>query len=247
MLFQRIAISCTICLIAVVAFGEDPDCAASYRAAGKTSQASFMTALDPRAVVLRLPRLLIAAGLTMQTSELEKGLLHAEGLEVKAELAGNATRVTFYSSVGADKDLLCRYAGLVGSPASAMPPPVQQDPALIARMKGDLLKKQKIAEPDTGIGPSTVTFHSLSDFTDFKIASMKETADKRLYEISIILPHEACVLASEIVETIAAGFGGKVVPPRTEPVRADVSLVYVKDADAWRLGDATISRIARTE
>lgn len=248
MLLHRIAISVASCLIAVVAAGQESECATSYRADGKASQATVMTSLDPQAVVTRLPRLLIAAGLTMRWTEPEKGTLKAEGLEVQAEKAGSVTRVTFYSSVGADKDVLCRYAGLVGSPASAMAPPVPQDPALIAQMKDDLLKKQTITQPDTGIGPSSAAFHSATDFTDFRITTAKETADQRVYSVSVLLPHEACILASETVDDAVGGFGGKGSPVRTKPVRVDVSLIYyLKDAGQWRLADATISHIETTK
>jgi len=194
-----------------------------------------------------LRRLLIAAGLTMQWSDPAKGTLKADGLEVKAEQAGRATRVTFLSSVGADKDVLCRYAGFVGSPASEMPPPVPQDPSLIAQMKTDLLKKQKVLQADTGYGPSTVTFHSQDDFADFKITAVKETADERRYEISVLLPSEACILARENVDDAAAGFGGATETPKTQPVRASVSLTYRSDAGVWHLADAAISHIERTK
>ena len=52
----------------------------------------------------------------MYTSQPDKGTLNADGLDVKAETAGYATRVTFHSSVGANNALLCRYAILVGNP-----------------------------------------------------------------------------------------------------------------------------------
>jgi len=243
----RIAIPIAICLLAAAALGQEPDCAVTFQADGKTSQVFFMTALNPQAVVARLPRLLIAAGLTMQWSDPAKGTLKADGLEVKAEQAGRATRVTFLSSVGADKDVLCRYAGFVGSPASEMPPPVPQDPSLIAQMKTDLLKKQKVLQADTGYGPSTVTFHSQDDFADFKITAVKETADERRYEISVLLPSEACILARENVDDAAAGFGGATETPKTQPVRASVSLTYRSDAGVWHLADAAISHIERTK
>ncbi len=244
--YRRIALSAAACLIAAALFAEEPECATNYRPDGKSSETFVLTSLTPKAVIERLPRMLVAGDASMQWSDPEKGILKAEGLDVKAEATGNVTRVTFRSSTGADRTTLCRYASLVGNPPL---PPVPQDPALIAQMKDDLIRKHQIVQP--GGSPSlnsTATFASLSDFLELEIKSVKQLAgDKRQYELSMLLPRAACSIASEDMADGSAGFGGRDTKPRTKPVRVEATLIYTNGGGTWHLAEATISHIESTK
>src|SRR5436309_2664333 len=115
MVYRRILLSAIACLLAAAVFAAEPDCATNYRTDGSATETSVVTGLTPKAVIEGLPRKLAAAGASMHWANPEKGILKAEGLDVKAEVSGNITRVTFRSSAAADKGTLCRYASLVGN------------------------------------------------------------------------------------------------------------------------------------
>jgi hypothetical protein len=249
MLYRRIALSAATFLIAAALFGEEPECASNYHSDGKSSETFVLTTLAPKAVIERLPRLLIAAGASMQWSEPEKGILKAEGLDVRAETSGNATRVTFRSSTGADKTALCRYASLVGNPPAPPLPPLPQDPALIELMKDDLIMRHEIVEQDDKAGLNNIMLASRTDFLELTVRSIKQTAaDRREYGISMLLPRTACNIMGEDMDDVSAGFGGRGSPPRTKPVRVEATVVYLKKSDnAWHFAGATISHMESTK
>jgi hypothetical protein len=242
MTYRRIALSAAACLIASALFGEEPECATNYRSDANASETFVMTGLSPKAAIERLPRLLAAAGASMQWTEPEKGVLKAKDLDVKAEVSGNATRVTFRSSTGADKTALCRYAALVGNPP---PPPMPaQDPALIAQLEDDLIAKHQIDMRKVHGGRNSAILASRTDFLELTIKSVKQlAADKRQYEISMLLPRAACVVAAEDTADAAAGFGGISGPQHAKQVRVEATLDYTNAGGTWHLTDATISHI----
>ncbi|HXA16522.1 MAG TPA: hypothetical protein VN380_05995 [Thermoanaerobaculia bacterium] len=241
MSYRQVALTAAACLIAAALFAEEPECAANYRSDGKSAETFVLTSLTPQAVIERLPSMLIAAGASMQSSEPNKGVLKAEGLDVKAEQSGNATRVTFRLANRTDKSALCRYASLVGNPPA---PQVPQDPALIARMKNDLVKKHQIVQPLANGMANDATFASLTDFLELTIKSAKDLpGDKRQYELSMLLPRSACTVAGEDAADITTGFGGQVAAPRTKPVRVEATLVY----ENLHLTEATISNLESTK
>ena len=243
--YRRIAVSAVACLFTAVLYGEDPECATNYHSDGKSAETFVMTGLTPQAVIERLPSLLIAAGASMQSSEPQKGLLKAEGLDVKAETSGNATRVTFHIATAADKTTLCRYASLVGNPPV---PPVPQDPALIAQMKDELIKKHQIIQPNISVGLNAATFGSRADFLELTIKSVKQLAsDKRQYELSMLLPRAICNIATEDIADVSAGFGGRNAQPHTTPVRVEASLLYTNNGEGWHLAEAAITQIESTK
>jgi len=244
MAYRRIVLSAAICLIAVTLIGAEPECANNYRAEGKSAETFVITGLTPTVVIERLPRLLVAAGVSMRSTEPAKGILNAEGLEVRAEASENATRVTFRSSAGADEATLCRYATLVGNPPV---PAVPQDPALIAKMKDDLIKKHSIVQQDVH-GLNEARFTSPNDFLDLAIKSVKDPEPgKRVYGISLLLPRTACTISSEDIADASAGFGGNAARLHTKPARVEATLVYTKDGTDWQLADATITHIESTK
>jgi len=241
MSYRRIALAAAACLIAATLFAEEPECAANYHSDGKSAETFVLTSLSPSAVIERLPRMLIAAGASMRSSDPDKGSLKAEGLDVNAEPSGTATRVTFRLATGADKAALCRYASLVGNPPV---PQVAQDPALIARMKDDLIRTHRIAQPLANGAFNDATFASLTDFLELTIKSAKDLpGGKRQYELSMLLPRSSCTVAGEDVEDASAGFGGQVAFPRTKPVRIEATLVY----ENLHLTEATISNLESTK
>lgn len=238
--YRPIALSIAACLVAAALVADEPECASNYHSDGQTAETFVTTGLTPKAVIERLPRMLIRAGASMRTSEPERGVLKAEGLDVKAEVSGDATRVTFRQATAVDKTALCRYASLVGNPPA---PPVTQDPALVAQMKDDLIKMHQI-EHKVGNGVSRATFSSHDDFLELTIKSTKDlAAGKRQTDVSMLLPHAACTISSEDIEDVTAGFAGRGSQPRTKPVRVEASLTYAKTGDAWQLVEATISHI----
>jgi hypothetical protein len=242
---RAIALSVAACLAAAALLAEEPECATNYRSDGQSAETFVMTSLAPKTVIERLPRMLIGAGATMRWTEPDKGLLKAEGLDVKAELSGSATRVTFRLATAADKTTLCRYASLVGNPPL---PPVAQDPALIAQIKNDLVKLHRIEHRISNGGFDTVTFSSREDFLELTITSVKDlAADKRQTGVSMLVPRAVCTISSEDVAAGIAGFAGHDTPPRTKPVRIEASLMYAKNGDAWQLTAATISQIESTK
>jgi hypothetical protein len=182
----------------------------------------------------------------MQWAEPDKGLIKAEGLDVKAERSGDATRVTFTSSVSADKKTLCSYASLVGS-VPVEKKTVEQDPALIARMKDDLLKKHQIVQPAVGRGLNNAIFSSLDDFLEFVITGIKTSAASKEYEVSILLPRSACAIAVEDLDDSSRGLNGILPETHSKPVRIKVRLVYVTDGAVPHLTDATIISIESTK
>jgi hypothetical protein len=246
MFYRRLALSAAVCLVATTLLGEEPECETNYRSDGKSAETFVLTGLTPKAVIEQLPAKLIAAGASMQWADIEKGTLKAEGLDVKAETSGSATRVTFRVATGVNKATLCHYASLVGNPPLPPAPAVVQDPALIAQMKDDLIRKNRITQRDIGL--NTATFTSRSDFLELTIKSMNQlAAGKRAYDLSMLLPRSSCTIANEDVADGSSGFGGKSTLPRTKPVRLEASLIYEKDGEAWRLTEATISHIESTK
>ena len=245
MRFHQIALSAAACLIAAALFGEEPECAIHYHADGKSAETFVLTSLTPPQVIERLPGRLIDAGVSMRTTEPEKGILKGDGLDVSAEASGDATRVTFRSSNGADKATLCRYASFIGNPPK---PSVPQDPALIAQMKDDLIEKHRISRTEVNRTVSTATFSSLADFLELKITGVKPLdSETRQYDVSLLLPRTACTVASEDMADSASGFGGEVAPPHTKPVRVEATLVYAGHKGVWHLADVTIARLESTK
>jgi hypothetical protein len=186
------------------------------------------------------------SGVTMQSSDPAKGIINAAGLDIKAEASGNDSRVTFLSSSQppADKDTLCRWALLAGAPPSA---PVVQDPALIARLKNDLIAKHKIVQPPPGSALNNATFSSLNDFLELKVLATKQSIGKQEYEVSMLLPRTPCAIVGEDVSDAAEGMNGSNPAPRTKPVRIKALLIYDGDGEASHLIDASITTIESTK
>ncbi len=244
MRYRQIALTAAVCLVAVTLFAEEPECAANYRSDGKSAETFVLTGLTPSAVIERLPRMLIAAGASMRSSDPSKGTLKAEGLDVNAEPSGNATRVTFRLAAGGDKAALCRYASLVGNPPT---PPVPQDPELIARMKDDLIRNKQLVQPLANGASNTATFSALTDFLELTIRSVKDLpGGKRQYEVSMLLPRSVCDIAGEDIEDVTAGFGGQAAAPRTKPVRVETMLTYAGDGKDRHVTEVTVSNIEST-
>ena len=244
MLARKLILSAAACLLAAAVFAEEPECAVNYKSDGSSAETSVLTSLAPSAVIERLPRKLNAAGATMDWAEPAKGTLKAGALLVNAEATGNATRVTFRSSSAADKATLCRYAALVGNPPLPPEAAFPQDPALIAQMKDELLKKHQIVQPDIGKGLNNATFRTADDFLEFKIKRMKElAADKRQYDVAILVPRAACGVVIEDIDDASDAISGHSPLTRTKPVRVDTAVIYVNKDGAWRFSDATISHI----
>lgn len=243
MRYRPIALFSAAFLLAAAVFAAEPECAANFRADGTATETFVMTTLTPQAVIERLPSMLVAAGATMEWAEPQKGILKAGGLDVKAEASGNATRVTFRSSVAADKTSLCRFASLVGNPPASKAA-VPQDSALIAQMKDDLIKKHQIVQPAVGRGLNNAAFRSEKDFIEFAITAIRNTAEgKREYEVSMLLPRDVCGIAKEDLDDSSEGMSGYLPGPRTKPARVDATLVYANEGGVWHLADATISHI----
>ena len=244
MLIRRLVFSTAACLIASAVLADEPECASNYKSDATSSETSVLTVLAPKAVIEALPYKLAAAGATMEWSEPAKGILKAGSLDVKAEASGNVTRVTFHSSPAADKATLCRYATLVGNPPVPPAPPVPQDPALIAQMKEDLLKKNVIVQPGVSRGLNHATFRSLDDFLQFAVTGIKNpSTDKREYNISIQMPPYSCAIASEDLDISTSAMLGQRELQRTKPVRVEATLIYANDSAGWKLTDAFITHI----
>ncbi len=247
MRLRRIAISAAVCLAATAVLGQEPECATNYHSDGKSAETLVMTSLTPKAVIERLPSRLAAAGASMEWTEPQKGTLKAAGLEVSAEASGSATRVTFRSSAAASKTALCRYASLVGNPPVSRPF-VAQDPALIAQMKDDLIKKHMIVKIESGVALNNATITSLDDFLELAITAVKAASDgKREYDVSMLLPHDACNIAREALDDSSSGMAGFLPEKRTKPVRVDATLVYANEGGKWRFADASIVNIESTK
>jgi hypothetical protein len=244
MLIRRLLFSMTACLIATAVFADEPECAANFKSNATSAETSVLTALAPKTVIEVLPRKLAAAGAPMDWAQPTKGLLKAGPVDVKAEIAGSATRVTFRVSPPVDKATLCRYASLVGNPPLPPAAPVAQDPALIALLKNDLRLKHEIVQPNT-VGLNKATFLSLDDFLQFVITGIKDLPkDKREYNVVIMMPPYACGIASEDLDITTLAGLGQSEQHRTKPVRVEVTLLYDKDAEGWKFNDAFITHIA---
>jgi hypothetical protein len=244
----RFLLSFAAC-VAVTAsmLAEEPPCAANFRSGGQSSETFVLTSLAPQAVIERLPRKLAAAGATMKWTDPAKGILAAEGLNVKAEIAGTATRVTFLSSAAADRETLCRYASLVGKPPAPPKAAVAQDPALIAQMKDDLIKKHQIVA-DGSRGLNNATFTKTADFLEFVIDEIQDVAaGKRQYDVSMLLPRKACGIGVEDMEDGSAGLLGQRAEVRTKPARVAATLAYTNENGTWHLTTATITHIESTK
>jgi hypothetical protein len=234
----------------------EPACAQNYKTGGTTSETFVLTSLTPEAVVGRLPWLLAKAGVTVHWTQPGNGIIEAEGLDVKAEKSGDATRVTFRSRTEppADRTTLCRYASLAESPSEAKKPVVAQDPALIERMKDDLLKWHAIVLPgkeEEGRRPlslNNVVFSSPSNFLQFAVTDIKAFPAKTVYKVSMLLPRSICAIATEDIGDITMEMaGGRKSDPRTKPVRVEASMVYEGEGAASRLTDASIVMIESTK
>jgi hypothetical protein len=241
--------SAAVLLLALSAgqlFAQEPLCATNYSSDGKSATTFVLTSLTPQAAIERLPRLLVKAGVTMQWAEPDKGLIKADGLDVQAERSGDATRVTFRSSANADKKTLCSYASLVGS-VPVEKKSVDQDPALIARMEDDLLKKHQIVQPAVGSGLNNAIFSSLTDFLEFVITDITTASASKVYEVSMLLPRSACAIAIEDIDDSSRAMNGILPETHSKPVRVKARLVYVTDGAAPHLTDATIISIESTK
>jgi hypothetical protein len=244
MLIRRVLFSTAACLIAAAVLADEPECAVNFKADATSSETSVITVLTPRAVVEALPRKLAAAGASMEWAQPAKGIIKAGSLDVKAEASGNVTRVIFHTSPAADKTTLCRYATLVGNPPLPPAPPVPQDPALIAQMKGDLLIKHMIEQPEIGHGLNHAVFRSLDDFLKFEITSIKDVSnDTREYGVSMLLPRETVGIAREDGEDISVMMNGHDIKARTKPAHAEATIVYTRSGAAWKLTNAFITHI----
>jgi hypothetical protein len=248
---RTILSSATFLVLTVISSGRllagDPPCVTNYSNDGKSAQTFVVTSLTPQAVVERLPRLLVQAGVTMQWTNPSKGVIKAAELDVNAETIGETTRVTFRSTQqpAAQRETLCRYASLVGNPPLAKPQPVAQDSSLIARMKDDLLKRHQIIQPERGL--NNAVFRTLDDFLEFVITGIKPSSGKQEYEISMLLPRSACGISIEDGEDASLGLSGISAVPRTKPVRVKALLAYEGEGAASHLTDATIVSIESTK
>jgi hypothetical protein len=241
MLIRQIVFSTAACLLASAVLADEPECGANYKSDATSSETSVLTALAPKSVIEALPYKLAKAGATMEWSQPEKGLLKAGSLDVKAEASGTVTRVTFHTSPGTDKATLCRYAALVGNPPV---PAVPQDPALIARMKDDLLRKNMIVEPGDTRGLNHASFQSLNDFLQFAVTGIKNpSSDKREYNVSMRMPPYSCAIASEDLDISTLAMLGQRETQRTKPVQVEATLIYAKDGAGWKFADAFITHI----
>lgn len=244
MLIRRIAFSTAAFLLASAVLADEPECATNYKSDAASSETSVLTVLAPKAVIEALPYKLAKAGAAMEWSQPEKGLLKAGSLDVKAEASGTDTRVTFHSSPAIDQATLCRYATLVGNPPVPPAPPVPQDPALIAQLKDDLLRKNMIVQPGVTRGLNHAAFRSLDDFLQFAVTGIKNPSnDKREYNVSIQMPPYACAIASEDLDISTLAMLGQRETQRTKPVRVEATLIYAKDGAGWKLTDAFITHI----
>jgi hypothetical protein len=244
MLIRRIVFSTAACLLASAVLADEPECGTNYKSDATSSQTSVLTALSPKTVIEVLPYKLTAAGATMEWSNPEKGILKAGPLDVKAEASGAVTRVTFHASPAADKATLCRYAALVGNPPLPPAPPVPQDPALIAQMKDDLLRKHQLVQPGVTQGLNNVTFRSLDDFLKFVITGIKNvSSDKREYTVEMQVPRAVSMIAPEDLDDSSAAMLGQRGPYRTKPARVEATLVYAKEGNGWKLTDAILTHI----
>ncbi|MGH9418790.1 MAG: hypothetical protein ACRD3J_02355 [Thermoanaerobaculia bacterium] len=248
MLYKRIVLSAAACLFAAALSGAEPECTTNYHSDGKSSETFVVTVLSPKAVIERLPKPLFAEGVTMDTSQPEKGILNAEGLDVMAVASGEVTRVTFHSSVAANRDVLCRYAALVGNPPVPRKPLPPQDPALIAKLENDLIRWHQLVQLDKGAGLNSAMLASEEEFLKFEIEDIKQVGDNKLqYNLSMQLPRSVCKLATEDGPLVSDQFRGIETPPRTKPVQVDVTLIYTKTGNATRLSEAFITRIESTK
>jgi hypothetical protein len=244
MLIRRILFSIAASLLAFAVLADEPECAANYKSDATSAETAVLTVLAPAAVIESLPYKLATAGATMEWSNPSKGQLKAGSLHVKAATSGAVTRVVFRSSPAADKATLCRYATLIGNPPLPAAPPVAQDPALIAQMKDDLLRKHQIVQPNIGGGINHATLRTADDFLQFAITAIKDLPnDKREYSVSMLLPREIASISAEDMGDLTMTMAGQNPRPRTKPARIEATLVYAKDGAAWKLTDAFITQI----
>lgn len=223
-------------------------CEQNYKSDGTASETFVLTSLTPDAVVERLPWSLAKAGVTIHWTQPTKGIIEAEGLDVKAEKSGETTRVTFrsHSQPLADKATLCRYASLAGSPPEAKRPPLPQDHALIERMKDDLLKWHVIVMPVRRL--NNVQFSSPSDFLQFEVTDVKASPAKKEYKVSMLVPRTICAIAREDMDDLTLEMsGGKMSEPRSKPVHVEASMVYEGEGAASHLTEASIVTIESTK
>jgi hypothetical protein len=248
MTYTRILLSAAACLFATVLSGAESECATNYHSDGKSSETFVITVLTPKAVIERLPKPLAAEGVPMDTSQPEKGILNAEGLDVKAVASGDVTRVTFHSSTGANSALLCRYAALVGNPPTPRKPLPAQDPALIAKLENDLIRWHQLVELDKGEGLNSAMLASEDEFLKFEIEDIKQVDDNKLqYDLSMLLPTSICKMAKEDGPLVSNEFRGMETPPRTKPVQVNATMIYTKKGNVSRLSEAFITKIESTQ
>ena len=245
MLIRRLVFSTAACLIASAVLADEPECAANYKSDATSAQTSVRTVLAPAAVIETLPYKLARAGAAMEWSDPARGIIKAGPLDINAEASGGVTRVTFHTSPAADQATLCRYATLVGHPPLPPAPPVPQDPALIAQMKDDLLKKHTIMQPNIGGGINHAAFRTVDDFLEFTITGVKDVpTDQREYSVSMLLPRAISTIASEDMDDLGMAMSGGGTPKaRTKPARVIATLTYAKNGAGWKFADAFITTI----
>jgi hypothetical protein len=242
MLIRRILLSTAACLAASAVLADEPECATNYKSDAISAQTSVLTVLAPAAVIESLPYKLAKAGAPMEWSDPAKGTLKAGALDVKAEASGTVTRVTFHTSTAADKSTLCSYATLVGNPPLPPAPPVPQDPALIAQMKEDLVKKRQIVQPNVGV--NNANFQTAADFLELTVTAIKDVPDdKREYSVSMLLPRTSCAIAAEDMNDFSMMMNGQRPKPRTNPAHVNATVTYAKDGAGWKFADAFITHI----
>ena len=172
-------------------------------------------------MIERLPRKLAAAGAPMRMSQPAKGTLKAGGLDVKAEVNGNVTRVTFPPRSPPTKRLFA-----VTDRSSA----IRLGPKAAGRAGcGAHRADEGRSDQETSDHPERLVqrldwakFTIDRRFSRVRITDIKNIAEgKRQYEISMLLPRSICGIAREDIADASQGLLGKNQQVRTKPVRVD--------------------------
>jgi len=108
-----------------------------------------------------------------------------------------------------------------------------------ASIRADLLARHEIGRDN-----NRASFRSEADFLEFAILATRPIASNmREYQISMLLPHDNCQIATEDMEDVATGFAGERPGPRTRPVRVEAILHYTSEHGVWKITGADITRL----
>ena len=130
-------------------------------------------------------------------------------------------------------------AAMVQRAGAATLSPANADNRSPAQIRADLLARGEIGKDN-----NRAAFPSDASFLEFAVISSRPIARNiREYTVSMLLPRDSCVIATEDISEVAAGFAGEHPGTHTKPVRVEAVLQYTNEGGVPKMTGAEIDRM----